>query len=587
MPAKSKVSSKAKEAESKSTLASAVFLVVGSYSSSLWTLIVAHYLWFRAFFLPHADLGSPNAGKQTPSSSAAATAQEPPKTVNERSLHRFYQTNPHERKREEAGGLHSLTPAERQAWVNASLVRRVASKEICLNNKAEREFWKQVNRESPPIRRLDRQKTTQAEKGSGIAAVYDWGKDKNGRDVGEYPLEQFAARAAKQAQLTALEILHRRFLQRREFASAGVTDAATGKIEEITKEDIQEETQRRREMSAIRKELYGDKMGPYATDPEWDDVMPIPAEEPEGALATIAYPEDYAEVMSYLRAVMVSEEYSPRCLRLTEHVISMNPAHYTVWLYRFKIVRALETPLADEIEWLNEVSLEHIKNYQIWHHRQLLLDHYYEGIKATPDEVKRFGRSETEFLTRMLEEDTKNYHVWSYRQYLVRKLGLWNMQELLSTQNWIEEDVRNNSAWSHRFFLVFSDPANSTEGSHATEHDPKVPADVVDREIRYAEEKTLLAPQNQAAWNYLRGVLVKGGRKLETAEAFAGQFVKNVGAEEDKEEVRSSHALDFLAEVLAEKGQKEEAAKYLDRLAAKWDPVRAGYWKYRKQQLGA
>ncbi|KAK1718388.1 farnesyltransferase [Colletotrichum lupini] len=328
-------------------------------------------------------------------------------------------------------------------------------------------------------------------------------------------------------------------------------------------------------------------MGPYATDPEWDDVMPIPAEEPEGALATIAYPEDYAEVMSYLRAVMVSEEYSPRCLRLTEHVISMNPAHYTVWLYRFKIVRALETPLADEIEWLNEVSLEHIKNYQIWHHRQLLLDHYYEGIKATPDEVKRFGRSETEFLTRMLEEDTKNYHVWSYRQYLVRKLGLWNMQELLSTQNWIEEDVRNNSAWSHRFFLVFSDPANSTEGSHATEHDPKVPADVVDREIRYAEEKTLLAPQNQAAWNYLRGVLVKGGRKLETAEAFAGQFVKNVGAEEGKEEVRSSHALDFLAEVLAEKGQKEEAAKYLDRLAAKWDPVRAGYWKYRKQQLGA
>ncbi|KXH62326.1 prenyltransferase alpha subunit [Colletotrichum salicis] len=297
MPAKSKVSSKAKEAESKSTLASAVFLFIGSQSFSLWTLLVAHYLWFRAFLLllPRADLSSPDTGKQTPSSTAAAAAaqaREPPKTVNERSLHRFYQTNPHERKREEAGGLHSLTPAERQAWVNASLVRRVASKEICLNNKAEREFWKQVNRESPPIRRLDRQKTT--EKGTA-AVVYDWGKDKNGRDVGELPLEQFAARAAKQAQLTALEILHRRFLQRREFASAGVTDAATGNVEEISKEDIREETQRRREMSAIRKELYGDKMGPYATDPEWDDVVPIPAEEPEGALATIAYPEDYAE----------------------------------------------------------------------------------------------------------------------------------------------------------------------------------------------------------------------------------------------------------------------------------------------------
>ncbi|WQF79550.1 hypothetical protein CDEST_04564 [Colletotrichum destructivum] len=533
MPAKPKISSKAKEAESKNKQAQ-----------------------------------------------PTAQAQEPPKTINERSTQRYYQTNPHERKREAAGGLHNLTLAERQSWVNATLVRHVANKEIYLTNKAEREFWKQVNRESPPIRRLDRRKTEK-----GAAVVYDWGNDKNGRDIGEYPLEQFAARAAKQAQLTALEILHRRFLQRREFARDSVKDATTGEIAQITKEDIQEETQRRRDMSAIRKDLYGDKMGPYATDPEWDDVVPIPAEEPTGALATIAYPEDYAEVMSYLRAVMVAEEYSPRCLRLTEHVISMNPAHYTVWLYRFKIVEALGIPLVDEIEWLNAVSLEHIKNYQIWHHRQLLLDHYYEGIKATPDDVKRFGRSEIEFLERMLAEDSKNYHVWSYRQYLVRKLGLWNLSELLSTQNWIEEDVRNNSAWSHRFFHVFNNPATSTDGSHATEHDPKVPAEIIDREVKYAEEKTLLEPQNQAAWNYLRGVLVKGGRKFESAEAFAAQFAEGVGEGDEKEKVRSSHALDFLAEVFAEKGQKAEAAKYLDRLAEKWDPIRAGYWRYRKLQL--
>ncbi|KAF6819116.1 farnesyltransferase alpha subunit ram2 [Colletotrichum sojae] len=540
MPAKSKASSKAKEAENKSKPAQ-----------------------------------------------SAAEPQQPPKTVNERSTQRFYQTNPHERRREEAGGLHALTPTERQSWVNASLVRRVANRELFLTNKAEREFWKQVSRESPPIRRLERKRTTAA--GSETTTVYDWGKDKNGRDLGEYPLDQFAVRAARQAKLTALEVLHRRFLQRRDFARNGVADvtAADGRAPEITQEDIDEERQRRREMAALRKDLYGDKMGPYATDPEWDDVVPIPAEEPEGALATIAYPEDYAEVMSYLRAIMVAEEYSPRCLRLTEHVISLNPAHYTVWLYRFKIVEALDIPVIDEIEWLNEVSLEHIKNYQIWHHRQLLLDHHYERIKGTPDEVKRFGRAETEFLTRMLEEDAKNYHVWSYRQYLVRKLGLWNLQELLSTQNWIEEDVRNNSAWSHRFFLVFSDPAISTAGSHATENDPKVPAEILDREIKYTQEKTLLAPQNQAAWNYLRGVLVKGGRKLATAEAFASQFVKGVGEGEDKEEVRSTHALDFLAEAFAEKGQKEDAVKYLDRLAEKWDPVRAGYWKYRKHQIGA
>ena len=104
-------------------------------------------------------------------------------------------------------------------------VERVASKDVYLTTKAEREFWKQVNRESPPIRRFDRHNT---EKGASV--VYDWGKDKNGRDVGEYPLEQFAARAAKQAQLTALGVLHRRFLQRREFARNGMTDATTGEV---------------------------------------------------------------------------------------------------------------------------------------------------------------------------------------------------------------------------------------------------------------------------------------------------------------------------------------------------------------------
>lgn len=285
---------------------------------------------------------------------------------------------------------------------------------------------------------------------------------------------------------------------------------------------------------------------------------------------------------------MVAEEYSPRTLRLTENVIEMNPAHYTVWLFRFKIVQALNIPLEDEFKWLNGVSLEHLKNYQIWHHRQLLLDHLYDKIAAQPDEVKKLARNEADFIRVMLEEDTKNYHVWSYRQYLVRKLGMWNPQELGATQSLIEDDVRNNSAWSHRFFLVFSDPAHSTPGSHATEHDPKIPADVVDREIRYAEEKMLIAPQNQATWNYLRGVLVKGGRKLAGEEEFAAQFVKGIEGEEGaEEEVRSSHALDFLADVYAEKGESDRAARYLDRLAEKWDPVRAGYWKYRKLQIAA
>ncbi|KAM0278143.1 hypothetical protein ACHAQH_005341 [Verticillium albo-atrum] len=496
----------------------------------------------------------------------------PPATVNEQTSHRFYATNLAEHRREQVG-LHALTPAERQTWVNAAFLPRLAARQVHLPNKADREFWKQAARESLPPRRLSRAQKTHA-----------WGADRHGRDVGDLPLEQFADRTLKQASLSALEALHRRFLQKREFAERGLLGPDGKAYEKITQEEIDEEKERRRKMADFKDALYGEKLGPYATDPAWDDVVPVPSDEPEGSLAAIAYPEHYAEIISYLRAVMAAEEYTPRTLRLTEHVISMNPAHYTVWLYRFKIIQALDLPLDDEFAWLNGVSLDHLKNYQIWHHRQLLLDHIHVRIADDAVAVKKLAHEESHFLRLILAEDAKNYHVWSYRQYLVRKLGIWTPQELAATQTFVEDDVRNNSGWSHRFFLVFCDPAVSTPGSHATERDDKVPAEIVDREISYAREKIALAPQNQAPWNYLRGVLVKGGRPLASVESTAVEYVWRVG-EEEGEDVKSSHALDFMADVHAEKGEREEAVKCLDRLAEKWDPIRAGYWKYRKQQL--
>jgi protein farnesyltransferase/geranylgeranyltransferase type-1 subunit alpha len=288
--------------------------------------------------------------------------------------------------------------------------------------------------------------------------------------------------------------------------------------------------------------------------------------------------------VSYLRAIMASEECSPRALRLTEHVIAMNPAHYTVWLYRFKVLSNMGLDVPSEIEWLNEVSLTHLKNYQIWHHRQLLMDHYHPQIAADRDAVRRLARSETAFIRTMLNEDSKNYHVWSYRQYLVGKLGMWDVYEMGATQNLIEEDVRNNSAWSHRFYLVFSDPAHSTPGSLPTQPDKDIPDSVLDREIAYAKEKILLAPQNQSPWNYLRGVLVKGSRPLSGLEEFAGQFVQGLG-QEGEEKVTSSHALDLLADIYKERGETDKAKLCLARLGEQWDPVREGYWKYRAAQL--
>jgi len=91
-----------------------------------------------------------------------------------------------------------------------------------------------------------------------------------------------------------------------------------------------------------------------------------------------------------------------------------------------------------------------------------------------------------------------------------------------------------------------------------------------------------MAPQNQAPWNYLRGVLRHAKLPASTLKEFALEFAPP----ERPEDIHSSHALDLLADIYAEEGdKKEEAAKVLDMLAQKYDPIRANYWKFRKAQL--
>ena len=129
-------------------------------------------------------------------------------------------------------------------------------------------------------------------------------------------------------------------------------------------------------------------------------------------------------------------------------------------LYRAKVLFTINASLRDEITWLNPTALKHLKNYQIWHHRQTIVD------KLDSPE------GETAFISRMFEADAKNYHVWSYRQWLVRRFDLWDKGELESTEEMLKMDIRNNSAWNHRWFVVFG-------------HDEKVIKDqeILNREI--------------------------------------------------------------------------------------------------------
>jgi protein farnesyltransferase/geranylgeranyltransferase type-1 subunit alpha len=70
----------------------------------------------------------------------------------------------------------------------------------------------------------------------------------------------------------------------------------------------------------------------YHDDEAWKDIVPLPQDDGGmHPLAAIAYTQEYSEAMGYLRAVMADNEFSDRVLELTEHIINMNPAHYTVW----------------------------------------------------------------------------------------------------------------------------------------------------------------------------------------------------------------------------------------------------------------
>lgn len=189
---------------------------------------------------------------------------------------------------------------------------------------------------------------------------------------------------------------------------------------------------------------------------------------------------------------------------------------------------------------------------------------------------------EIPFLARMFDIDAKNYHVWSYRQWLVRHFALWD-GELPYIDSLLRADVRNNSAWNHRWFVIFA--RHTDPEKHSFRDDTpttEVAAAVIEGEIEYAKEAITKAPQNQSPWLYLRGVLRKQGKGTLGLKGFAERFADL----DNEDEVRSSHALDFLADAYADEQEKEKSARALELLARRYDPIRKNYWDYRRGQLG-
>jgi protein farnesyltransferase/geranylgeranyltransferase type-1 subunit alpha len=238
--------------------------------------------------------------------------------------------------------------------------------------------------------------------------------------------------------------------------------------------------------------------------------------------------------------------------------------------------------LRKEIEWLNPTALRHQKNYQIWHHRQTIVDKI-----GSPE-------GEQDFVAQMFALDQKNYHVWSYRQWLVKRFDLWDAGELEAIEEMLKTDVRNNSAWNHRWFIVFGRDPKTFEDKERVRREVEYVSNhlifsifLPNAQHRFSKNAIRLAPQNQSPWNYLRGLIRQAHGPAAISLASFMNFALEFASIDDPDNISSSHALDLLADIYAnEENKNEEASKALDLLASRYDPIRENYWNYRKSLLG-
>ncbi|ODN82329.1 protein farnesyltransferase/geranylgeranyltransferase type-1 subunit alpha [Cryptococcus wingfieldii CBS 7118] len=317
----------------------------------------------------------------------------------------------------------------------------------------------------------------------------------------------------------------------------------------------------------------------------WADIQPIQQDDGPAPVVPIMYSEEYRDAMDYFRAISAAAEKSERALELTETIIRMNPAHYTVWQYRFATLIALNKSLEEELQLMNEFAVQNLKSYQVWHHRLLLLS-------AISPEDPAF---EIDYIHRSLLPDPKNYHTWAYLHWLYSNfstLGRISDAQWKEELAWCEEmlrvDGRNNSAWGWRWFLRVSRPgADLSTGAQKDELD-------------YVLKAIHHIPHNVSAWNYLRGLLKSqslplspllpsvvpytGWDSLSPADLESYSFPIPSDVLPKDTPLPVPLALEYLGDALAEQGKLDEAGQVFGDLSVKYDRMRAGYWELKRRQ---
>ncbi|KAI3647289.1 hypothetical protein MP228_007510 [Amoeboaphelidium protococcarum] len=307
----------------------------------------------------------------------------------------------------------------------------------------------------------------------------------------------------------------------------------------------------------------------------------------------IAYPEEYVKCMDLFKFVVMYNELSSRALNLTTSIIALNPAHYSVWNYRQNILLKLSSHGAidgdskvdnmkvidDELQWLNLFLAENKKNYQLWHHRQFLIDIIHRSIgnrfgdinvSKTESILLDWMQTELAYVSQILELDAKNYHAWSYRQYFLTMYIPHDGQdngdigkdvvdaEISYCKQLIDLDVKNNSAWNHLWFVNYhiADQIN-------------IVGMTIEEQVDYCMEKIRLSAGNESTWSYLRAVLDKNSSMLKDKVLPLCTSLYTQG------NVKSSQLLEFLLDFHRD---AQLDPKTLCSQLASIDFIRSRYW---------
>ena len=143
----------------------------------------------------------------------------------------------------------------------------------------------------------------------------------------------------------------------------------------------------------------------------------------------------------------------------------------------------------------------------------------------------------------------------------------------------LQDDIRNNSAWNQRYFVI----ANTTGFKD----------EIIEHELDYVEERINSCPDNESAWNYLRGIARFRSTNLSDRRTwnFCQNLYENKFQKDNFNNQQWRFLLGYMIELLIDDDREEKLEEnnkmindLCEKLALEIDPIRRKYWRYIQQQ---